>query len=324
MRFSIIIPVFNAEKYLETCLLSVLDQDYSDCEILLINDGSKDGSEDICKAFAQHYCNVRWESQKNAGPSAARNRGIRKATGEYLIFLDADDEMEAGSLNRLEEMIWESSPDAIVSGLKIHDLERGTDTLEDPALNGEKIRSGREAALEELAEKRFYTPASRVVVKRKIVTENGILFPEECAIGEDVYMMAQVLCQCESFVYNPQPYYVYNQTPNSIMHSVNFERIRGTLDACGKLYNLSDAMTWDRRRFLLTQISRMIIIVFTEYASAFNLEQKNYTKAWMKEHKPLLREIAAIHPTTGLAQKFLGAGNAFLLAGWIVAKRRSQ
>ena len=93
IKLSIIIPVYNVEKYVARCLESCLEQDLpmSDYEILVVNDGSKDNSMDIVRQYAQKYDNIRIVEQKNAGLSAARNRGIQEAEGEYLWFVDSDD-----------------------------------------------------------------------------------------------------------------------------------------------------------------------------------------------------------------------------------------
>lgn len=91
MLFSIIIPVYNAEKTLERCIQSVLEQDFNDFEIILIDDGSTDNSGIICEKYAMRYSNIFVKHKKNMGLSAARNDGIKYAAGKYVIFLDSDD-----------------------------------------------------------------------------------------------------------------------------------------------------------------------------------------------------------------------------------------
>lgn len=91
MRFSVIVPVYNAEKYLEKCILSVIHQSYNDWELILVDDGSKDGSSRIVDEYATKDSRIVAIHQQNAGPGIARNNGIQKATGDYVIFLDSDD-----------------------------------------------------------------------------------------------------------------------------------------------------------------------------------------------------------------------------------------
>ena len=106
-KFSIIIPVYNVEKYIKKCLDSVFSQSYKDYEVIVINDGSTDKSMDIAK---EH--NVKIINQKNKGQSAARNNGIKHATGDYLIFLDSDDYWEKDLLKELNKSL-KNKPDVI-------------------------------------------------------------------------------------------------------------------------------------------------------------------------------------------------------------------
>lgn len=100
---SIIVPVYNIEEYLPRCLDSILTQTYTDLEVLLIDDGSKDASGDICDRYARKDPRVRVYHQANGGVSAARNRGLDMARGEYIGFVDGDDMLEKDILHRLYE-----------------------------------------------------------------------------------------------------------------------------------------------------------------------------------------------------------------------------
>ena len=91
MKLSVVIPIYNAEKHLKECVDSVLDQTYRDYEMILVDDGSTDGSKAICREYAERYPFVKVISQSNAGASAARNAGLRAAKGEYVHFIDSDD-----------------------------------------------------------------------------------------------------------------------------------------------------------------------------------------------------------------------------------------
>ena len=92
MRYSVIIPVYNVEKYLERCLDSVVTQDYNDFEVIIVDDGSTDESGEICDRYAKEYDNIRVIHQSNMGLSGARNTGIKNSGGEYILFLDSDDQ----------------------------------------------------------------------------------------------------------------------------------------------------------------------------------------------------------------------------------------
>ena len=88
---SIIVPVYNAEKYIKNCVLSILNQDYKNIELILVNDGSKDNSYNICKQLAEKDNRIRLFNKENGGTSSARNYGLDNAKGEYVCFIDSDD-----------------------------------------------------------------------------------------------------------------------------------------------------------------------------------------------------------------------------------------
>ena len=99
---SIIVPVYNVEEYLEECLESIRKQTYQDIEVILVNDGSTDGSHAICERYCQMDKRFRLINQKNQGQSVARNRGVKESLGEYIMFVDSDD---VGSLGLLEQLM---------------------------------------------------------------------------------------------------------------------------------------------------------------------------------------------------------------------------
>ena len=98
---SIVIPIYNAEKHLRECIESVLEQDYTEFELILVNDGSKDSSLEICKEYEQKDNRIRVLSKENGGVSSARNLGIDNATGDYITFVDSDDLLSKGALSTM-------------------------------------------------------------------------------------------------------------------------------------------------------------------------------------------------------------------------------
>lgn len=111
---SVIVPVYNTAVYLKQCVDSVLAQDFHDWELLLIDDGSADGSAEICKSYAERDNRIKVISQENAGPSVARNNGIGVARGGYLFFLDSDDVLSCDALSHLYRVVKECGVDIAV------------------------------------------------------------------------------------------------------------------------------------------------------------------------------------------------------------------
>ena len=120
---SIIIPVYNVEKFLPQCIDSILAQTYKDFELILVDDGSPDGSPAICDSYAQRDERVRVIHQKNAGVSAARNNGIEHAKSEWISFVDSDDWVEPSYIEDFH--LDEDDADMIVQGLEYYDNRNG-------------------------------------------------------------------------------------------------------------------------------------------------------------------------------------------------------
>ena len=113
---SIVIPVYNVEKYVEKCIRSCMNQDISpsEYEVICVNDGSKDNSLDVVNRVANDYTNIQIISQTNGGLSAARNTGVKHASGKYIMYVDSDDWIADNCLGKLIQKLKEEKPDALV------------------------------------------------------------------------------------------------------------------------------------------------------------------------------------------------------------------
>ena len=116
MLFSVVVPIYNAEQFLEECLNSIINQTEKDFELILINDGSEDKSKDICLAYCEHYKNIKYLEIPNSGVSIARNTGIEIAKGEYLLFCDSDDYWSPRLLETLKPYVLSADYDMINFG----------------------------------------------------------------------------------------------------------------------------------------------------------------------------------------------------------------
>lgn len=139
-KLSVIVPVYNVEKYLQRCVDSLLAQTHEDLEILLVNDGSTDGSPALCDAYAKKDARIRVIHQKNGGLSAARNTGIDAATGEYLAFLDSDDYVDRATYSLLLREMQERRADIV--GMQFERVSEDSPfppTPKEPSLQATKI-----------------------------------------------------------------------------------------------------------------------------------------------------------------------------------------
>lgn len=117
MKVSIIVPVYNVEKYIEKCLNSLVNQTLKDIEIIIINDGSSDSSQKIIDEYSKKYNNIKVFIQENKGQAAARNFGLEKANGKYITYVDSDDFIELNMIERLYNVIEKNNYDIVISDI---------------------------------------------------------------------------------------------------------------------------------------------------------------------------------------------------------------
>lgn len=185
-KFSIIIPVYNAEKYLSTCLESVIRQNENDFEVIIVNDGSTDCSYQICEKYAFIDNRIILVNQSNAGVSAARNKGIEMAQGTYITFIDADDWINPDYLTVLENTYPDS--DLLFFG-NIHHHQDGTSHAYSPGNRIAYEQKEREELLLQMAKNdcwyEFYGYTWNKRFKREIIEKNHIRFQEGLSLRED-------------------------------------------------------------------------------------------------------------------------------------------
>lgn len=176
---SVIIPVYNAEQYLCKCIDSVVNQSYKNLEIILVDDGSKDNSAKICKKYANIDKRIIFITQNNQGVSNARNNGLKLATGDYITFIDSDDNVELNFIESMINTIPDYSADLIVSTFK-DVFENKTSKINN--FNGSLTYNIKEDFYR--LRKYFYVPWAKLY-KREIITRNSIKFPANFTDAED-------------------------------------------------------------------------------------------------------------------------------------------
>ncbi len=242
MELSIIVPVYNTKDYLNKCVDSLLACDCTDCEILLIDDGSTDGeSGALCDRLAEANSQIiRVIHQKNKGLGGARNTGIEAAKGEFLFFVDSDDWVVAGALDRLKEAVGKNPEADIVSfGFLLED-EQGVR----PFHQGSDFNTTRIFTLEERPEYMLLAPNAWCRIWRKsLFVDHHIYFPDR-AWYEDIRLGTKLFPLAKKIVWIPDALYVYYQRSGSIMNSGNVERNREIIDA------FDDLLEWYKQQGL--------------------------------------------------------------------------
>lgn len=240
MRFSIIVPVYNVEEFLQGCINSILANDRSDCEIILVDDGSTDGvCPGICDENAAQYPDlIRVIHQENRGLGGARNTGIEAARGEYLLFVDSDDTIAPHALEVLEKQIAETHADIYSFQLYIHDGVGKKQPMQISEVYDSVFM------LSEKPEFLFSLPAAWARLwRRDLFVNTGIRYPDRVWY-EDIRTTTKLLASASSIVTLPDSLYYYLARPGSIMRSSNVKRCREILDA------FDDILFWYRERGL--------------------------------------------------------------------------
>ena len=204
---SIIIPVYNAKKYLEKCLLSIISQTYKNFEIILVDDGSTDKSFEVCQEFANKDKRITVVTQTNSGASSARNRGIEIAKGEWITFIDADDYVEKNYLECLYKNI-ENEKTLIIQGLKqvnINGEEIKKIEFKETVLNGSEIQK---AFDENEIFEYGYTVAK--LYHREIINKHNIRFNKQISYSEDMLFMLEYILYSSTikFIEGANYYYI--------------------------------------------------------------------------------------------------------------------
>lgn len=212
MKYSIIVPVYNAERYLEKCLHSLISQSVASAlyEVLLVDDGSTDASEEICRRFASSYENVEYYRKTNGGPSSARNYGLNEASGEYVAFVDADDWVEPDFLESVDRTV--SDRDFLIHGYFI-ETTSATEIRNPNGFFGKKT-DGRTFSdrVMELDADSFFSAPWIGVFKRSIIQDYALTFNEELSFGEDTCFVFDYLFRIDNLVCLGKPLYHYNNT----------------------------------------------------------------------------------------------------------------
>jgi len=196
-KVSVIVPIYNSEKYLIRCLTSLVNQTYKNIEVILINDGSFDGSEKICKKFIKKYSNFRYYYKDNGGVSSARNLGIKKSLGKYICFVDSDDYVKDSYIYNL------------VSKIKCYDL---IITNVNNKLNKELLELSDLDTLYYLFNNKYGYLGfiAGKIFNADIIKNNNLYFDEALFYNEDRLFVFKYLLYCKKILfYNKSDYYYY-------------------------------------------------------------------------------------------------------------------
>ena len=240
IKISIIIPVYNVERYIGRCLDSIINQSLDEIEIILINDGSQDKSLNICKKYEEIDSRISVINKVNEGPSIARNLGIDIAKGEYIMFIDADDWIEDNMLTEMYKLIKEKNVPICISNyfrnygdkedkvnLNFKDILLDSDQIKEKLIFPLIGKSEFDTEEEILG---FGAPWGKLF-DLKFLNRYNIKFKEELLIGEDLLFNIEALSKSSHVAINTKSYYHYWENNESIMKRYK--------DNCWEIYKKS-------------------------------------------------------------------------------------
>lgn len=225
---SVIIPVYNCAPVIVRCLESI---DYPDAEIIVVDDGSTDGSADVVKDYITTHSNVRLIQKENGGASSARNVGVDAASGKYIVFVDADDYLVSGGIVRMVDLAESENADVVKYRIECigNSVEIDKQSVGDYPFLSETI-IGKGAALARYDVSDYHVVDA--VFRRAVMIENGIRFHTDLLLWEDDVFMGMFYCHAQKVVSTDLPLYRYVVSSNySSTHNQSIEKQRRLVES---------------------------------------------------------------------------------------------
>lgn len=315
IKFTIIIPAYNVESYIETCLNSVIQQSYSNFEIILVNDGSTDNTGHICDGYSMIDNRIKVIHKKNGGLSDARNEGLKNVEGDYIIFIDSDDYIDINALKIFNEKL-KQRPDILITKLVQHyegNVSIEMDLKMDKELNG---KIDKHKAIDWVFNKSENTwPAPKYIVSSRIIKDNSIKF-RMGFLHEDIDWTMNIFYHANTFSSASIPWYYHRMGRiGSITSTGNFKRATDIIQMASihindKKYNSVDEGI---RKIMFNRLIRSVYAILSQYKLA-NEEGRNEIARCLSNNKKILKYAPCFrHKIFVIASRLLGEKNALNL-----------
>ena len=270
---SIIVPVFNAATHLERCVDSLVQQNLENIEILLVDDGSNDGSAEICDYYSQRDSRIRAIHGPNSGPSNARNIGIRCSRGEFIQFLDADDFVDVGMSALLLGAQRSKNADLVIAGFEVIDDVTGARTsyhLDDMrVLNHSQLLY----CLQELRNAQLVNSCCNKLYRSSLILSNGIEFSETLDFAEDALFNFRYMAESRSIVILSETPYIRYASSDSLSRRYRpnmYQIARLEMEALAKLFVGSELGLLDVEKGHALNLVTQVVPHFAQMMSPFN------------------------------------------------------
>lgn len=289
MRFSIIVPVYNVEKYLPKCIESIMNQTNQDFELLLVNDGTKDNSQKIIDEYVAKYPEkVYGFIKENGGLSDARNYGVDRAKGEYIIFIDSDDYIDSKLLEKVNDEIEKNSGIDVV-GYNLVDVDEKGQVLKTTEKGKSDVLSGEEAIKFLVNAKLCFEPACGYAYRLEFWKKNNLKFMKGI-YHEDFALIPLVIVKASKAVFTDFNGYYYMQTQNSITRNDSLDKAKKSAFDYLKGYD-----------FLVAEVNKMQFsdeyakkMYMSYIANAIIFKIETVDESFRKDYKKAVKDRKAI------------------------------
>ncbi len=235
-KVSIITPIFNGERYIENYIRCLERQLYSDIEVILVDDGSTDNTLHMCEECAHKDQRIKVFHKENGGPSSARNLGIEKATGDYVVFFDIDDDFEDLVLSENEKIASSVFADVVMWNFKMVVMEKNKEIVRKI---GDSFQGDSDSFFSEflipVLDNEMFNPPWNKMIKREFLMENNIRFDERFSLYEDILFSCNVLKKAKKIAVNDEVYYTYliknNDSLLTKLHKECFDAVSTIFDS---------------------------------------------------------------------------------------------
>lgn len=273
-KISVIVPIYNAEEYLEKCLNSILGQTYTNLEIILVNDGSKDKSLEIMERFKNQDQRIIVINKENGGVSSARNKGIEAATGKYVIFIDADDYIEPNMFEVLAEDLFKNNVDMSMCGYRNVDIN-GNILYESKPM-AEKYFDARVFKNNLFKEDYYRDLICNKLFKLEIIKDNNVRFHEDIHVNENVLFLLDFSKYAFRYSFGNEMLYNFLYNTNGATHG------KFNLKKVSILSSYVRLLTYDLGPDILNKIKYRYL--FEGYAFTYLMKKINIDNTELKKH----------------------------------------
>lgn len=262
---SVIVPVYNCENYISNCIESILNQTFKNIEVVIVNDGSSDGSEKLIKKYIEKDNRIAYFYQNNSGPSAARNKGIINSKGEYLIFIDSDDTVDEYYIENMLNKMKISHSDLVCCGYKDiskYGIQECSDFQFDNSVS-------RHVFMDMVCEGTGGVLWGKIY-KSEIIKRYNLEMDKNIFMSEDLVFVLQYISHCNSFATIKEYLYNYNRlNQNSISSNMSIKYLKNYILVCKHLEEIFNSVNMDQHKInqIVTKRIQDVVLNLVEQQS---------------------------------------------------------